>query len=149
MNSIIVSETCTAPRVPIHAPHTPNSTCPPLAKLGSLVPAVFHPTTTPAPPPLLSLTDSSNFQSLAGRPTLNLCTLLLYSPGSRPVGFSVLFQACRRMKGGGQEGRRRSVEAAASIFLGLCARCGAAQCEAVGVEFGHGSFSPLRNTMGP
>lgn len=81
MNSIIVSETCTAPPVPIHVPLTQLA---PLSQTCFSCPNSVTPHAT--------LADSSNFQSLTGPLTLNLCTLLLYSPGGWPVGFSLFFR---------------------------------------------------------
>lgn len=89
-----------------HAPHPwsnpcpPNSTSPPLPKLASLVPTVFYPPHYSRTPFAPSFRDNSNFQSLAGPPTLNLRTLLLYSPGSQPWVL-VSFSGLQR---GGQKG---------------------------------------------
>ncbi|MEQ2184142.1 hypothetical protein GOODEAATRI_004927 [Goodea atripinnis] len=63
MNSIIVSETYTAPRVPNHVPQTQ-----------------------------LASAQTSNFQSLPSPPTPNLRTLLLYSSGSSPIGLSLFLR---------------------------------------------------------
>lgn len=137
MNSIIVSETCTAPPVPIHVPLTQ------LAPLSQTCPSCPNSVTPPhhsRTPFALSLTDSSN-QSLASPPTLNLCTLLLYSPGSRPVGFSLFFRPAE----GWRESDRRAVTALWWLQRGYFGDCvvGAARCNVGwwGVEFGHGSFS--------
>lgn len=147
MNSIIVSETCTAPPVPIHVPLTQlaplSQTC--FSCPNSVTP---HATLTPF---ALSLTDSPNFQSLAGPPTLNLCTLLLYSPGSQPVGFSLFFRPAE----GWKEVDRKAVRAQwwlrRGTFWRWCGWYSPVQCEVVGVEFGRGPFSVGQHngTMNP
>lgn len=91
----------------------------------------------------LSLTGRSNFQRFASPPTLNLRTLLLYSPGSWLwvlVSFSGMQRSGQRWTEGLSQLRGD---------LEICGWCSVVQCGVVGVEFGRGSFSLLRNTMGP
>lgn len=104
MNSIIVSETCTAPTAPIQVPQTQLSslsqTCLSCPNSVHPLPPAPRPHSPPTPRPhfplALSFTDTSIFQSLAGPPARNPCTLLLYSPGSPSVGFCSLFPGLQR-----------------------------------------------------
>lgn len=95
MNSIIVSETCTAPQVPIHVAFSPRTCPPPFSRQLQLCKAFSH-------------------QPLEKR------SLCCYSftpphppPPSRqwPRGLGVLFQACR--------GTRKAGAAAACLTAGL------------------------------
>lgn len=146
MNSIIVSETYTAPRVPIHVPLTqlapPSKTC--CSCPNSVTPHPHHSYTPFAP----SLTESSNFQSIASPPTQNHSTLLLYSPGSQPMGFSLFFRPAE----GWTEGLWQfCIDCGGDILLYCVVVRHWWQCEVVGVEFGHGSFSVEKHnrTMNP
>lgn len=135
-------------RTPSPHPCPPNSTQPPFYTCLSCpdsVPPPCHSCT----PLALSLTDSSNFQSLASPSTLNPSTLLLYSPGSRPVDFSVFFKPAE----GWRELDRGAVRALRWLWRGYFGEpvVGAVRCSVMGVEFGRGSCSVREHngTMNP
>ena len=127
-------------------PSPPNLTCPPLSNL-LLLSQQCNPPHATLTPFALSLTDSSNFQSLAGPPTPNLCTLLLYSPGSQPVGFSLFYRPAK----GWREVDRRAVRALWWLRQGHFRDCvvGAAQSNVGwwGLNLAM-ALSLLKNTMG-
>lgn len=123
-------------RTPGPHPCPPNSTGPPLPNL-LLLSQQCNPPRHSRTPFSLSLTDSSNFQSLASPLTPNLCTLLLYSLGSRPVGFSLFFRPAE----GWREVDRRAVSTPWWLwreYFGDRVVGAMVQCGVVGVEFGHG-----------
>ncbi|CAF91839.1 unnamed protein product, partial [Tetraodon nigroviridis] len=95
--------------------------------------------------------DTSISQSLAGPPARNPCTLLLYSPGSPPVGFCSLSPGLRR---GGRGVHHGPSAAATRTFWRWCGRRDTAQfgrapvrCCAVGPTGVHPSHSTQHATL--
>lgn len=144
MNSIIVSETCTAPTAPIQVPLTQLS---PLSQTCLSCPSSVHP---PPPAPILPLLFP--LQTL-----LSSKALPVHQPETPELYFSIplevrrwgsrlFFLACR---GVGRGVRHSTSSAVARTFWRWCGRRDTVQFSLVGVEFGHGSLALLRDTMGP
>lgn len=144
MNSIIVSETCTAPQVPIHVPFSSRTW-------------LSHPTPTPSPshthplsrPPLLQQT-APTLQSLFPTNPWKIkslcCALLLYSPWRWARGSRCSFPGLRRDEEGQCHCQLRRGSGPPYFWTGSRQPVPSGQ---KGVEFGRGSFSLSRNTMEP
>lgn len=136
MNSIIVSETCTAPQVPIHVPFSPRTWL-----------------TLPLPPSL-PLPLQQTAPTLQGLFPTNpwkkkksvCCALLLYSPWRWARGSRCSFPGLR-MDEEGQCHCQLRRGSSPPYFWTL--RSGSRQPVLRGGEVGCGSFSLSRNTMEP
>lgn len=148
MNSIIVSETCTAPTAPVQVPLTQLS---PLSQTCLSCPSSVHPL-PPQPPhsPLaLSFTDTSIFQSLCRSTSpkpLHFTSLFPWQ--SRRWGSVLFFLAPRKGVGGERCPSQPPLRLRARTFWRWCGRRDTVQFGLVGVEFGHGSLALVEEHNG-
>lgn len=152
MNSIIVSETCTAPTAPIQVPLTQLSplsqTCLSCPYSVTLLLLLHH----PHPALALSFTDTSIFQSLAGPPArnpLHFTSLFPWQPAGGRGGGSVPPTPRGPRGGGGERCPSRPLRGEGIFGDGVVGKRHGGNSAWWGSSFGRGSFALLRDTMGP